>query len=163
MKLSVFNALPAAQAQAALAHCVAITRWQQALVAARPYATPAALYQQAHRLAQQWDRQDFLQALAGHPRIGERADGTGKEAALSRQEQAAVGDDATLQQALRRGNQHYEQRFGHLFLIRAKGRSGQEMLRELQRRLANTPAQEAEEALAQLREITLLRLEESIA
>ncbi|GLR10345.1 OHCU decarboxylase [Mixta theicola] len=163
MKLSQFNQLPAEQAQAALAHCVAIKRWQQAVVAARPYASLAMLYQQARLLAEGWKRQDFVQALAAHPRIGERASGEGKEAALSRQEQAAVGADAELQQALRLANDDYEQRFGHLFLIRAKGRSGQEMLAELRRRLANTPAQELEEALAQLREITLLRLEESIA
>ncbi|UQY44992.1 2-oxo-4-hydroxy-4-carboxy-5-ureidoimidazoline decarboxylase [Erwinia sp. PK3-005] len=163
MTLSQFNQLSAEQAQAALAHCVAIKRWQQAMVAARPYASAKALYQQARLLAETWGDEDFTQALAAHPRIGERASGEDKEAALSRQEQAAVGDDAELQQALREGNGDYEQRFGHLFLIRAKGRSGQEMLAELRRRLANTPAQEQEEALAQLREITLLRLEESIA
>lgn len=162
MKLTEFNQLSVEQAQAALAHCVAITRWQQAVTAARPYASPQALYQQARLLAEQWDRHDFMQALTAHPRIGERASGEGKEAALSRQEQAAVGEEAELQQALRHANGEYEQRFGHLFLIRARGRSGEEILSELRRRLSNTPAEETEEALAQLREITLLRLEESI-
>ncbi|MGD8164989.1 2-oxo-4-hydroxy-4-carboxy-5-ureidoimidazoline decarboxylase [Pantoea sp. FN0307] len=162
MKLAGFNQLPPEQAQAVLAHCVAIKRWQQAMVAARPYASLGALCQQARLLAQEWGEADFVQALAAHPRIGECACGEHKEAALSRQEQAAVGEDAELRQALRIANQDYEQRFGHLFLIRAKGRSGQKMLAELRRRLANTPAQELEEALGQLREITLLRLQESI-
>ncbi|MGQ3904110.1 2-oxo-4-hydroxy-4-carboxy-5-ureidoimidazoline decarboxylase [Mixta calida] len=163
MQLDAFNQLSTEQAQAAIAHCVAIPRWRQAVAAARPYASTAALIALAGELAQEWDETDFAQALTAHPRIGERAAGEEKEAALSRREQAAVGEDATLRQALREANQAYEQRFGHLFLIRAKGRSGKEMLAELRRRLANTPDQERREALAQLREITLLRLEESFA
>jgi 2-oxo-4-hydroxy-4-carboxy-5-ureidoimidazoline decarboxylase len=162
MKLEQFNQLDADRALAAIAHCVAIPRWQQAVVAARPYRSPSALYQQARSLAEQWNKADFTQALTAHPRIGERASGEDKEAALSRREQAAVGEDALLQQALRRANQEYEQRFGHLFLIRAKGRSGEEMLAALHRRLNNSPEQELQEALIQLRDITLLRLEESI-
>ena len=162
MRLAQFNQLSAAQAQAVLAPCVAIGRWQQALVAARPYASAQALYQQARLLAAAWGDEDFMQALAAHPRIGERASGEEQEAALSRREQAAVGDAVDLQQALRVANRDYEQRFGYLFLIRARGRSGQEMLAELRRRLTNRPDREREEALAQLREITLLRLEECI-
>lgn len=162
MDLAQFNQLPADRALAAIAHCVAIPRWQQAIVAARPYSSSAALYQQARALAAQWNAEEFTQALRAHPRIGERASGADKEAALSRQEQAAVGEDAAVQQALRQANQQYEQRFGHLFLIRAKGRSGEEMLAALQRRLGNSPEQELQEALIQLRDITLLRLEESI-
>ncbi|MBH8469800.1 OHCU decarboxylase, partial [Klebsiella pneumoniae] len=45
------------------------------------------------------------------------------------------------------------------FLIRAKGRSGEEILQALRARLENSDAQEVQAALEQLREITLLRLE----
>jgi 2-oxo-4-hydroxy-4-carboxy-5-ureidoimidazoline decarboxylase len=48
------------------------------------------------------------------------------------------------------------------FLIRAKGRSGDEILAALSRRLQNSERAEVEDALAQLREITLLRLEGAI-
>jgi 2-oxo-4-hydroxy-4-carboxy-5-ureidoimidazoline decarboxylase len=44
-------------------------------------------------------------------------------------------------------------------LIRAKGRSGEDILQALDARLKNSDAQEVQAALAQLREITLLRLE----
>jgi 2-oxo-4-hydroxy-4-carboxy-5-ureidoimidazoline decarboxylase len=60
---------------------------------------------------------------------------------------------------LREGNARYEARFGRVFLIRAKGRSGEDILQALERRLKNTDAQEVQAALEQLREITLLRLE----
>ncbi len=70
--------------------------------------------------------------------------------------------DSALQQAMQQGNQAYETRFGRVFLIRAKGRSGEQMLAELQRRLQNSDPAEQQEALEQLREITLLRLKETI-
>jgi len=70
--------------------------------------------------------------------------------------------DSALQQAMQQGNQAYEARFGRVFLIRAKGRSGEQMLAELQRRLQNSDPAEQQEALDQLREITLLRLKETI-
>ena len=67
--------------------------------------------------------------------------------------------DAALTQALREGNARYEARFGRVFLIRAKGRSGEEILQALNARLENNDTQEVLTALEQLREITLLRLE----
>jgi 2-oxo-4-hydroxy-4-carboxy-5-ureidoimidazoline decarboxylase len=85
--------------------------------------------------------------------------GHAAEAALSRQEQGAVNEsDAALARALREGNARYEARFGRVFLIRAKGRSGEDILQALER-LKNSDAQEVQAALEQLREITLLRLE----
>ena len=60
--------------------------------------------------------------------------------------------------AIARGNEVYEQRFGRVFLIRAAGRTRQEVLDELQRRLKHDDATEADEAKAQLREIAALRL-----
>jgi hypothetical protein len=40
------------------------------------------------------------------------------------------------------GNARYEARFGRVFLIRAKGRSGEEILQALHARLENSDAQE---------------------
>lgn len=163
MDLVRFNQASAVEAQAAIAHCVAIPAWQYAVVTARPFDNLTDLYSAAASLAQQWQGEELEQALSAHPRIGERAQGGGKEAALSRNEQSAMQQaDGALQFAMLAGNQSYEQRFGRVFLIRAKGRSGEEMLAELQRRLNNDAEAEQLEALAQLREITLLRLKESI-
>ncbi len=164
MDLTQFNQLGAAEATAAVAHCVAIPAWAEALVAARPYASLTALYHRAEQLTHAWQANALTQALQAHPRIGEKALGEAKEAALSRTEQAAMQQaGGALQLAMLAANQTYEQRFGRVFLIRAKGRSGEEMLAELRRRLNNDDITEQQEALAQLREITLLRLMESIA
>ncbi|MGK3142836.1 2-oxo-4-hydroxy-4-carboxy-5-ureidoimidazoline decarboxylase [Pantoea sp. C2G6] len=163
MELTRFNQLAPEEAQSAIAHCVAIPHWQQALVAARPFDSSAALLAAGDALARQWQSADLQAALAAHPRIGERASGADKEAALSRGEQSAMQQaDRALQQAMQQGNQAYEARFGRVFLIRARGRSGEQMLAELQRRLENDEQSEQQEALDQLREITLLRLKETI-
>jgi 2-oxo-4-hydroxy-4-carboxy-5-ureidoimidazoline decarboxylase len=60
------------------------------------------------------------------------------------------------------GNAAYERRFDHVFLIRAAGRSGEEILGELGRRLGNDDAVERAETVDNLREIALLRLEEAL-
>jgi 2-oxo-4-hydroxy-4-carboxy-5-ureidoimidazoline decarboxylase len=57
------------------------------------------------------------------------------------------------------GNVAYEERFGHVFLIRAAGRSGPEILAELERRLGNDDDAERAETVDNLRQIALLRLE----
>ena len=74
------------------------------------------------------------QALAAHARIGERRLGSTTEDRWSRSEQAgALAVDTDVQERLAEGNRRYEERFGHVFLIRAAGRSAEEMLAALER------------------------------
>ena len=155
-----FNHLPHEKALALIHPCVALPGWADALVRWRPYASRDELFSTANALTQNWDEAALAQALSAHPRIGEKPAGSQAEAALSRQEQGAVNEgDAALARALREGNARYEARFGRVFLIRAKGRSGEAILQALTRRLQHTADEEVTEALAQLREITMLRLE----
>ena len=155
-----FNHLPHEKALALIHPCLALPEWADALALRRPYASRDELFSTASALTQNWDEAALAQALNAHPRIGEKPAGSQAEAALSRQEQGEVNDrDADLARALREGNARYEARFGRVFLIRAKGRSGEEILQALHARLENSDAQEVRAALEQLREITLLRLE----
>lgn len=157
--LNHFNQLERDGAIALLKPCVALPGWAAALADARPFATLAALYGTAGEIAGAWGSAELTQALSAHPRIGEKPAGQEAHAALSRQEQSAInGHDTQLAEALRVGNARYEARFGRVFLIRAKGRSTEEILQALEQRLTNSDAQEIVAALGQLREITLLRL-----
>ncbi|MFB5079542.1 2-oxo-4-hydroxy-4-carboxy-5-ureidoimidazoline decarboxylase [Raoultella sp. C349492] len=154
-----FNLLDEEAACGLLRPCVAIPAWAAALVRGRPYPDLAALLAAAGEAAQRWGEAELDRALSAHPRIGEKPPAGGAHAALSRREQASINDEDTLlAQALREGNARYEARFGRVFLIRAKGRSGEEILQALTQRLNHGEAEEAQVALAQLREITLLRL-----
>lgn len=162
MRLAAFNALPEADARIAVEPCLAVPRWVDELVGARPYPAVAELLEYADRSAGRLSPQEVTAALAAHPRIGERASGSTTTAVLSRSEQSGVWPDADVAEALRAGNAAYERRFGRVFLIRAAGRTGEEILGELDRRLGNDPQAELDEVAGQLREIALLRLEQLV-
>ena len=79
---------------------------------------------------------------------------------MSRSEQAGVDpSDAAVADALARGNREYEEKFGRVFLIRAAGRSAQDILAALDQRLTNSAEEEDRIVAQQLREIAVLRLE----
>lgn len=157
MHLDAFNALDAAEARSVVSVWAGIPRWVDAVVAGRPYPDLAAL--EATIDADAWTPTDLEAALAHHPRIGERPAGSGAEAAASRSEQSSMTDAAAdIAERIAAGNRAYEERFGRVFLIRAAGRSPEEMLAALERRLASDPDDEVREALVQLAEIARLRL-----
>jgi allantoicase len=153
-----WNLLPVRDAARQVRSCCASTAWAAALADERPLAGVDEMCAASERILLGLPWEDVLGALAGHPRIGEPPGGTGREAASSRREQSGVGDDPDLQDALAAGNRAYEERFGHVYLVRAAGRTGQEMLALLRERLRNDPAGEQDVVRRQLAEITTLRL-----
>lgn len=161
MTFEEFNALSEFEAVALLRPLVNIPAWAKTVSDARPYTCVEDALHSAESACENWQQEDIAQALSAHPRIGERASGASKEAQLSRGEQATLNiSQPTVIDALHEGNLRYEQRFGRVFLIRAKGRSSEEILENLQRRLKNSPDAEYQETAQQLKEITLLRLKE---
>ncbi|GAA1324730.1 2-oxo-4-hydroxy-4-carboxy-5-ureidoimidazoline decarboxylase [Leucobacter albus] len=158
MSLAAFNALEPQAAAELIRPCVDSDGWVTAVVAGRPYSSVDDALAAAETAAAGWVEADLDQALAHHPRIGDRAAGTNSEATMSRSEQAGVGLNSVTSSQMLAGNREYEQRFGRVFLIRAAGRSAAEILAELDRRLGNSPDQETGEAIEQLRQIALLRL-----
>lgn len=160
MKLDQLNAATADEARAVFLSFAHIDRWADEMVSARPFASVADAVAAVDACANPWTDEEIGSALSRHPRIGERAQGGEADAVMSRAEQAAVDpNDAALQKRLLDGNASYEERFGHVFLIRAAGRSPAQILEALDERLLNTPGQERRIASQQLREIAALRLE----
>lgn len=154
-----FDAAPAADAAAELMPCCASRRWVSGLVSGRPYARLDRLTAASDALLARLDWSELESALAGHPRIGERAGGNGRAEGWSRQEQAgaaAVADP--VRQELATANRAYEQRFGHVFLICATGLSAESMLAALRSRLRNDPVAEREVVRGELTKIVRLRL-----
>jgi 2-oxo-4-hydroxy-4-carboxy-5-ureidoimidazoline decarboxylase len=162
MDLHAFNAMPEAEAREHLTTCLAVRRWADEVLAGRPYADRVELADAASRAAATLTDTELDEALAGHPRIGERPS-EGHAAAFSSREQAGVdGTDDTVAERLDAGNRAYEEKFGHVFLIRAAGRDAEEILSELERRLANDEGTERAETTGALRQIALLRLEQVV-
>ena len=163
-----FNAMPDDVAAAALSACCASTAWVRAVLAGRPYASAAQLFRAADTALAALNEDDIDEALAAHPRIGAAGDDgaeTGTEkTARSRREQAGVHDAADqTREALIVGNRAYEERFGHVYLVRATGRSADELLAILHRRLSNDPGTERAVVRAELGEINRIRLREWLA
>jgi len=162
LRIEDFNGLPADDAAALIRACADIDAWVDAIVARRPYADVNALVLTAQQLSERWTDADVDQALSHHPRIGERATGPG--ASASAREQAGVDPaDAALAEELRAGNAAYEEKFGRIYLVRARGRSGPELLSLLQERLTHDPATEHRVVVGELREIAVLRVKELFA
>jgi 2-oxo-4-hydroxy-4-carboxy-5-ureidoimidazoline decarboxylase len=167
-----FNQLPDEAARAALGPCCSSGRWVKAVVAGRPYPDVGALLDASDASVAGLGEPDLAEALAGHPRIGDRRVmssgevGTGGEpagqegpAGWSSQEQAGVAraDDA-LRRALAEGNEEYERRFGHIYLACATGKDAAELLAFLRGRLGNDPAAEWRVVAAELAKINQIRL-----
>ncbi len=162
--LDTFNDQPPDQAVEALRACNAAPRFAAELVAGRPYRDVDTLVARAEEVARSLPWDEVALALAAHPRIGDRVEGSSSEAQASRREQSSMSaaDDAT-RTALVEGNRAYEERFDHVFLIRAAGRSPEEMLAELRRRLGNDEDAERRETTEQLAQITALRVRGSVS
>ncbi|HEY8753484.1 MAG TPA: 2-oxo-4-hydroxy-4-carboxy-5-ureidoimidazoline decarboxylase, partial [Arthrobacter sp.] len=160
MHLEQFNAAGRAEAADSLRSCLDIQRWIDELADARPYSSLEALLAAGRGAANPFTPVEIDAALAHHPRIGERARGDSAEARLSQSEQAGLGvADAAIAQALAERNRAYEGKFGQVFLIRAAGRSREEILAVLNNRITHTPEEEQSIIDQQLREIAVLRLE----
>lgn len=152
--LARFNAAPGSHVLAELISCCAAPSWASAVADDRPYPSVDAVLVRASIALAELDEGEVDEALAGHPRIGERA-----EHASSRREQSGVaGADPTVLAALAEDNRAYEQRFGHVYLVFADGRSAEDLLDLLRDRLANDPATERRVLRAELEKINRLRV-----
>ena len=160
--LKRWNELEAEQAALEVLPCCGSRAWARALAARRPVNDEVSLVKLSDEIWASLSEQDWFEAFATHPRIGERratASATSRSSTWSRQEQAQVESaEADIQSALAAGNEQYESRFGRVFLVCATGKSASEMLAILKRRLQNDDTSELREAAEEQRKITNLRL-----
>lgn len=156
---AAFDHADADELEQRLTGCLASQEWARRVVVGRPYRTLDALESAAMAAALALSDEGLAEALAAHPRIGERPEGDDEAAAHSRREQAGMATDGSTEQRLRLANLAYEERFGHVFLVRAAGRSAEEVLQLAQDRLGNDPLTEAGIVRHQLGEIAVLRLQ----
>lgn len=156
------NAMPLAELAECLRACCGSARWVDRMIARRPFPSPDALLDSADDVCRTLTRDDWLEAFAHHPRLGEsraqsplgdRATGwsMGEQAAL-----ATAGVD--VRTALAAANATYERQFGYICIVCAAGKDSEELLAIARARLGNKPAIELKIAAEEQRKITLLRL-----
>jgi allantoicase len=161
--LRALNAMDEDAVAGALAACCGSDAWVERMAAARPYVDLDDCLTKADTTWRSLGRAAWLQAFARHPRIGDRPVEAARSPASHRwsaeeQSQAQEASPETLR-ALAEGNRAYEDRFGYVFLVRAAGRTAEEMLSRLRDRLRNDPDTELPIAASEQEAITRLRLE----
>ncbi|HYH78622.1 MAG TPA: 2-oxo-4-hydroxy-4-carboxy-5-ureidoimidazoline decarboxylase [Longimicrobium sp.] len=162
-ELERLNALDDEEAAAELLTCCGSPIWARQMAQLRPFLSEGELLEAGDRVWWSLNPEDWLEAFRAHPRIGERkaeAEQPGRAAEWSEQEQTAAATAAPeVTAALAEGNRAYEERFGHIYIVRAAGRTGDELLQILRDRLANDRETELRIAAGEQAKITRLRLE----
>jgi len=140
--------------------CNGSRAWAIGVVNLYPFETPEELFAASDKVWQALSEQDWQQAFDSHPRIGEHKAKAATEQSLtwSSGEQSAAQLTEDIQAALAAANREYEAKFGRIFIVCATGKTAAEMLAILQKRLANDPQTEVQEAAEQQRLITQIRL-----
>jgi 2-oxo-4-hydroxy-4-carboxy-5-ureidoimidazoline decarboxylase len=162
LTVAQFNALPVTEAARHLRACCGSSRWVDSMLARRPYENDEALLAAADTAWLATGPDDWDEAFAHHPRIGEHqaaAPVSATARAWSAGEQSAVtrANGAT-RAALAEANDAYQRRFGRIYIVCAAGRSADELLADLEARLGNDPERERAVAAGEQRKITALRL-----
>ena len=161
--LARWNRLSDEEAAEEILACCGSATWARELVARRPLDDEASLVTASDEIWGQLGAQDWMEAFAKHPRIGERGApqiASAQSAAWSAQEQQNVGTAAeSVRGDLAEANREYERRFGRVFIVCATGKSAHEVLGILRRRLRNDHATELQEAAEEQRKITNIRLQ----
>jgi 2-oxo-4-hydroxy-4-carboxy-5-ureidoimidazoline decarboxylase len=165
--IETWNAMSEADAAAAVLPCCGSHAWAHGLAARRPLSTLPELLAASDAAWWSLPEADWKQAFDSHPRIGEQhAQGevTPESINWSIGEQGlAVQCDEEAKKLLALGNRAYEQKFGRIFIVCATGKSTQEMLGILERRMHHTAEEEMQEAAEQQRQITHIRLQKWLA
>ena len=150
------------EARAFLTTCCGSSQWVDRMLRRRPFGSDERLRTVAHEEWWALTPTDWHEAFRHHPKIGDRESLRARfpaTANLSATEQRGVAgaSDETLD-ALAAGNRAYEQKFGYIFIVCATGKSADEMLAQLTKRLLNDPETELRIAAGEQAKITELRL-----
>lgn len=127
-----------------------------------PADSPEELLEKAEEIWYECSEDDWKEAFAQHPKIGDVESLTEKFASTA---QWASGEQSGVKAAtaetiaaLAEANRLYEEKFGYIFIVCATGKPAEEMLGLLQQRLNNEPADEIRIAAAEQNKITKLRI-----
>ena len=167
MTLDQLNRLSEADATTAFEQCCGAARWVERMVIGRPFESLAEMIEISDTIWEECDVDDYLEAFTHHPRIGD-VESLAKKYAntktwASGEQKGVEGADQAVIERLAAGNTSYEEKFGHLFIVCATGKSAAEMLALLEARMPNDPKAEVMVAAAEQNMITRLRLKKLLA
>ncbi|MDZ4796254.1 MAG: 2-oxo-4-hydroxy-4-carboxy-5-ureidoimidazoline decarboxylase [Bacteroidota bacterium] len=171
MTLHELNILPQSQLKEELLKCCGSVSWARMMLAYFPADDLVELLEYAEEVWYQCSPDDWKEAFAQHPKIGDLGSITKKFASTTDPiaigwaagEQSGVNTASTaIIEALAESNRLYEEKFGYIFIVCATGKSAEEMLGLLQLRLRNNPEEEILLAADEQNAITKLRIEKLV-
>lgn len=156
------DALRGEEATAVFHSCCGSSRWVEGMIARRPFGTVDGMLAAADDSWKATGPDDWREAFSHHPRIGEKrseiTQGARAAAWSAAEQERSQPATASVQEKLEALNRTYEERFGHIYIVCAEGKSADELLQIAERRLCNDPATELRIAADEQRKITELRL-----
>ena len=164
MTLEKLNSLSPRDGVTLFRRCCGSIRWAQGMSDRRPFHSAGQLYEVAGEVWNSLTPEDWKEAFAQHPRIGDikslRKKYQNAAETASREQSGVRGAPEKTLKALAEGNNLYEAKFGYIFIVCATGKSADEMLAILNKRLGNIPSEEIRIAGEEQAKITRLRLEQ---
>ena len=167
MTLHELNTLDKQRLMDELSKCCGSPAWVNKML---PFFPADDLVELLEDAEEQWFKcsdEDWKEAFAQHPKIGDVESLQKKFASMS---QWASGEQAGVYNAsqqtietLAEANKEYNAKFGYIFIVCATGKSAEEILAILQTRLQNSPEVEIDIAADEQNMITKLRLEKLLA
>ena len=148
LRLYGARAVPPVRVSELLA-CCGSHEWARRMRESQPFAGAGQMLETAARIWSELGPADWLQAFEAHPRIGES----------SPEQSGVIGAPADVLARLAAANRAYEERFGHIYIVCASGKTAAEMLAILEARLGNDAQTELRVAAGEQSKITRLRLE----
>ena len=166
MTLHELNALTQPQLKQELLKCCGSPTWAKMMMTYFPVDTMEELLEEAEEIWYDCSEDDWKEAFAHHPKIGDVESLTKKNSSTAQwasgeQSGVNVASKETIA-ALAEDNKKYEDKFGYTFIVCATGKSAAEMLTILQSRLSNEPENEIKMAAEEQNKITKLRFQKLV-
>lgn len=153
LRLLYLNSLFDEEARRFFATACASRAWVDEMTMGRPYPDVASLFTKASTVFETLSEADWMDAFAGHPRIGERGDRV-----ADREQSGTAGADESVLAELSKVNLAYERAHGFTYIVFATGKTAEEMLSDARSRLGNETEEEIANAAREQRAITETRL-----
>jgi len=167
VKLDKINSLPPDEAESRFRDCCGSRAWASEMAAARPFVNESALLDQAEKIWWNLSAEDWLEAFAAHPKIGDKKAAPKQQersADWSKNEQAGMNETSdTVREELAEANRLYQEKFGYIFIVCATGKSAEEMLGICRERLKNDAGSEINIVVGEQKKITELRLKKLLS
>ncbi len=167
MTLHELNILSKEQLKEELFKCCGSIAWVNKM---HPYFPADDMVEILEDAEEQWwlcTEADWLEAFSHHPKIGDVENLKKKFASTavwaSGEQSATATASQEILEALAKGNDDYEKKFGYIFIVCATGKTAEEMLQMLLERLPNSAAEEIKIAADEQSKITQLRIEKLLA